>query len=304
MGWWSKQTDELRERIVSSMGRLLTQPLRSYEQRIPNDIQALRSQLRPGDVILVEGDQRISQVIRYLTQSSWSHAAIYIGDELRRLRPEVLPTYADLHGPEGRYLVLEALESGVTCSPITKYTRHNIRICRPRNLRREDLEQILIEVCAQLGKPYNMRHVLELGRYFFPVSLIPRRYRRAALRYGGEATEVICTTMLARAFAGVGYPIVPRVTLDEIENPQRWFDRLRRRDNTRMVRALYEKEDPALITPRDFDLSPYFDVIKFNHLANGKFDYRRIEWASTDVPAPPAAVSSTETSEDVESNAA
>jgi len=47
---------------------------------------------------------------------------------------------------------------------------------------------------------------------------------------------------------------------------------------------------PALITPRDFDLSPYFEIVKFNHLALGKFDYRRIEWASDGEPS--AAVAS------------
>lgn len=278
MAWQQRMTEPLRRRVVAYMGRLLTQPLHTYEQRIPNDVAALKAQLRPGDVILVEGDQRISSVIRYLTQSSWSHAAMYIGDELRQLRPDVADTLTEEHGPEARQLVIEALEHGVACAPIIKYTRYNIRVCRPRGLRREDVETILQEVTSQIGKPYNMRHVMELGRYFFPVSLIPARYRRAALRYGGEATEVICTTMLARAFARVGFPIVPRVTLDEVEVPATWLNRLTRR-GPRAYRALYQKEDPALITPRDFDLSPYFDIVKFNHATASRFDYRRITWA-------------------------
>ena len=41
---------------------------------------ALMSQiLKPADVVLVEGKRRISTAIKYLTQSSWSHAAIYVG---------------------------------------------------------------------------------------------------------------------------------------------------------------------------------------------------------------------------------
>src|SRR5258708_21188343 len=85
--------------------------------------------------------------------------------------------------------------------------------------------------------------------------------------------------MLARAFAHVGYPILPRVIIDGTEPQSGW----RRRwlgGNGHGTRAIYHEEDPALITPRDFDLSPYFDIIKFNHLANGKFDYRPIEWAA------------------------
>jgi hypothetical protein len=41
---------------------------------------------------------------------------------------------------------------------------------------------------------------------------------------------------------------------------------------------------PTLLTPRDFDLSPYFDVIKFNQLAEGGFDYRNIRWICDEAP--------------------
>lgn len=288
MRWWQRLTEPIRRRIVGWMMRVLTKPRKSYEQRIPNDPVALRNLLRPGDVILVEGDQRISQVIRYLTQSSWSHAALYIGDALRRFRPELVPEMRQRFGNDASFLLIEALEDGVVCNPVTKYLQHNIRVCRPRGLRREDLDRILTEVTSQLGKPYNVRHVLELARYFFPVSLIPRRYRRAALRYGGEATEVICTTMLARAFASVGFPIIPRVTLTSEPTRRRWLPWLRGRGYD----ALYEKEDPALVTPRDFDLSPYFDVVKFHHATAVGFDYRRIHWAEVEGKATPEAAAS------------
>ena len=36
---------------------------------------------------------------------------------------------------------------------------------------------------------------------------------------------------------------------------------------------------PTLLTPRDFDLSPYFEIVKFNVVADGRFDYQRIQWA-------------------------
>ena len=294
MGLVSRVRSTLRRRVVAVLRRLLTKPLRSYEQRIPNSLANLQEQLRPGDIILVEGDQRVSQVIRYLTQSSWSHSALYIGDELRRLKPELAEALVAEHGAEARHLILEAtVEHGVACAPVAKYIKYNLRVCRPRGLRRQDLDHILEEVTGQIGRGYNVRHIFELGRYFFPVSLIPPRLRRAALAYGGEATRrVICTTMLARAFARVGYPIVPRVTLDEVPASHSWLGRLVGR-NGHSVRALYSKENPALITPRDFDLSPYFEIVKFNHLAGGKFDYRRIEWASDEKRpvASPAALS-------------
>jgi hypothetical protein len=35
---------------------------------------------------------------------------------------------------------------------------------------------------------------------------------------------------------------------------------------------------PTLLTPRDFDLSPYFEVVKFNKIVSGDFDYTRLRW--------------------------
>ena len=42
----------------------------------------LASCLKKGDVLLVEGTSRFSSAIKYLTQSSWSHAAIFVGDAI------------------------------------------------------------------------------------------------------------------------------------------------------------------------------------------------------------------------------
>lgn len=43
--------------------------------------EALLKSLQPGDVLLVEGNTRISAAIKFLTQSTWSHAALYLGPE-------------------------------------------------------------------------------------------------------------------------------------------------------------------------------------------------------------------------------
>lgn len=45
----------------------------------PMDPGTLATCLRPGDVLLVEGNTRISTSIKYLTQSTWSHAALHVG---------------------------------------------------------------------------------------------------------------------------------------------------------------------------------------------------------------------------------
>jgi hypothetical protein len=40
----------------------------------------IRSALKPGDIVLVEANTRLSAIIKFLTQSTWSHAALYVGD--------------------------------------------------------------------------------------------------------------------------------------------------------------------------------------------------------------------------------
>jgi hypothetical protein len=35
---------------------------------------------------------------------------------------------------------------------------------------------------------------------------------------------------------------------------------------------------PRLVLPRDFDLSPYFRIVKFNSVEEGPIDYQQIEW--------------------------
>lgn len=270
---------KLRRWLIAECTRLLTKPLHSYEQRVPNNIEQLKKALRKGDVVLVEGDQRISQVIRYLTQSSWSHSALYVGDELLRSSHGHAEEVRARFGSEARFLLIEAVDGGgVVASPLQKYEAFNIRVCRPQTLRREDLDRLLADVIGHLGDRYDVRHIFELARYFLPVSLLPRRWRRAALRFGSRRDrEVICSSMIANAFSRVGYPITPQVTLEHANAPHAWWHRLIGRD-VHQARPRFRNKDSALTSPRDFDLSPYFDIIKFNHFAHPRFNYRDIVW--------------------------
>ena len=45
------------------------------------------SVIEPGDVLLVEGDNRISAIIKYLTQSTWSHSALLSARSTARTSP-------------------------------------------------------------------------------------------------------------------------------------------------------------------------------------------------------------------------
>jgi hypothetical protein len=268
----------LGQRLFDVATRMLTKPRGNYSLRCPNDLPSLRRAIQKGDVVLVDGEQRVSEVIKFLTQSSWSHSAIYVGDELWRRFPARRPELIALFGDDARHLVIEALmEEGVIASPLAKYERFNLRVCRPHRLRADDLQRILDEVLAQIGLRYDVKNVLDLARYFVPVSLIPRRLRRQALHFGsGKPTEVICSSLIARAFQNVGFPILPAFERTTIEPERRWLARWRA---AQPYPAVFYRQQPSIVTPRDFDLSPYFEVVKFNTIEAADFDYRRVRWA-------------------------
>jgi hypothetical protein len=172
-------------------------------------------------------------------------------------------------------------------SPLSKYADFNTRVCRPFGLHPEHRRRIFDEVIAHIGFQYDVNHVLALARYFFPVSLIPRRMRRRALEMGSRlTTDVICSKLIGRAFQNVGYPILPLIESPSAPPPPRRFTE-RMFGRRRPYRAIFRAVSPDLITPRDFDLSPYFEIVKINSVEAEAFDYRRIQWAPSNVPQLP-----------------
>jgi permuted papain-like amidase YaeF/Yiix C92 family enzyme len=273
----------LRAGLTNYVIHLLTKPLRRYTVLFPNDIVNLRRHIRKGDVVLIEGNERISECIKYLTQSSWSHSALFVGDEPLRRWPGVREDFEEKYGEDAEYLLVEALvESGVVLSPLSKYRDFNIRICRPFSLSAADLRNVLDEALKHVGDNYDIKNIVDLLRFFLPVSFVPRRFRQRALRMGsGEPTRVICSGLIAQCFSQVNFPVVPSFA----QPPQ---PSLTRRVIWRLALSrgnpygVMKRVPPTLITPRDFDLSPYFETVKFNVIENLRFDYRRILWANDD----------------------
>jgi len=273
---------------------VLTKPLKTYALHIPNDIAALKRHIRKGDVILVEGNERVSECIKYLTQSSWSHAALYVGDEPIRRNPALKAPLAAQFGEEANFLLVEAIvEAGVVLSPLAKYRDFNIRVCRPFNLAAADLAEVMDEAIRSVGDTYDLRNVIDLARYFLPVSLVPARFRRRALQFGsGEPTRVICSSVIASSFNRVKFPIVPKYEqlppeAAPVAAPRRKLWPIGSKTTGALQYGVLRMVSPTLITPRDFDLSPYFEIVKFNIIENMRFDYRKILWADD---APPATV--------------
>jgi Permuted papain-like amidase enzyme, YaeF/YiiX, C92 family len=283
MGWLLKSFSRMRRAVVRFAVGLLTKPLKRYTLKYPNDLAELKRYLRKGDVLLVEGNERVSEVIKYLTQSSWSHSALYVGDEPIKRDPELRLRLAQEYGEEANYLLVEALvQSGVVLTPLSRYRDFNLRICRPYRLAEQDLKVVIDDALASVGRTYDLKNIVDLARYFLPVSLVPARFRRAALQLGsGDPTRAICSSMIAECFHRVRFPILPKIEplppgYPVAAPPRRILGRLR---SVRRPLGLYHMTSASLVTPRDFDISPYFEVVKFNLIAGAHFDYRQIVWA-------------------------
>lgn len=232
----------------------------------PCDFNRLKYEVRPGDVILVEGRSRVSKVIRIITQSPWTHAAIYIG-RLHDIEDPYLRKIVATHMKkrENLRLVIEGLPGqGIVVAPLSTYRHHHIRICRPIGLTPTDAELVIAFVIKSLGMPYNVRHLLDLARFLLPWSILPRRWGSTLFRTSnGEPDSGICTSLIAEAYTAVKFPILPFLKVDQ----EVGFELIHR--------------NPHLFTPKDFDYSPYFEIIKYP-----LFDpneplpyYRRLPWA-------------------------
>src|SRR5437764_7121103 len=116
------------DRFGQMLARYLEKPVTGYEPFTPSDPTALAASLRPGDVLLIEGNSHIAGVIKYLTQSTWSHAALYVGRIGERETADGEPLT----------LVEANVGEGVIAAPLSKYFRYHTRICRPVGLSADD----------------------------------------------------------------------------------------------------------------------------------------------------------------------
>ncbi|SNS86086.1 lipo-like protein [Antarctobacter heliothermus] len=242
----------------------LNRPSVGYTPFTPSDFDTLCRTLRSGDVLLVEGQERVSNAIKYLTQSTWSHAAMYVGDSL-----PVAPGTAEPHR-----LIEVNLGEGCVSAPLSKYALFNTRICRPIGLTPDERRAVTGFMTARIGLKYDLRNVFDLLRYFFPTPPVPVRWRRRMLAFGsGDPTRAICSSLIAQAFQSVRYPILPDMRVVKARSGSRYARR-----------EILHIRHHSLFAPRDFDLSPYFQIVK-PHLAEG-FDPHLLEWSAQPAPEP------------------
>ncbi|GAB1233003.1 YiiX/YebB-like N1pC/P60 family cysteine hydrolase [Ferrigenium sp. UT5] len=228
---------------------------------IPTSAAQLRANLKPGDVLLVEGSSRASSVIKFLTQSNWSHAALYVGDEAARV-PGLAP---------GACMIEADMVEGVRAVCLEAFTGLHTRICRPFGLNEAECLTVARYAVARIGQQYDLRNIFDLLRYLLPVPSISGRMRSHLLALGsGDPTRAICSTLIAQAFQSIRYPILPQVVRHSAQ----------RTECPDCVEEFYRLRHHSLFTPRDFDVSPYFQIVK--PMQDSGFDYKSLQWGDAD----------------------
>lgn len=251
--------------LGAQLARHLATEVHQHGSAPPTRADRLRATLQPGDVLLVEGHSRFSTAIKYLTQSTWSHAALFVGEEA-----------LNQAGAPHRHCFVEAdVSDGVRTVGMDLFEAYHTRICRPVGLNADDIQQVVVYVVARLGHQYDLRNVWDLARYLLPTPPVPQRWRRRMLSLGsGDPTRAICSTLIAQAFQSIHYPILPLVSTTRRDSP----------DCPACVDEILELRHHSLFAPRDFDVSPYFAVVKPT-LEQG-FDFRDLRWIPSDPVAP------------------
>ena len=226
--------------------------------------ERVRYEIKPCDVILVEGRSRISDVIRMISQSHWTHAALYIGRlhdiEDPKFRAKVAHHYSG--DPEQQLIIESLLGEGVVIKPLSTYQQDHLRICRPRGLSFRDSQQAINFAISRLGLDYDLRQILDLARFLIPWSIFPRRWRSSLFAHNaGRPTRTVCSTMIAEAFGYIQFPILPLVQMSADNQPKLF------------------RRNPKLCSPRDFDHSPYFDIIKYPFIDSSNYgSHRLLPW--------------------------
>lgn len=246
--------------VGTRLARYLARPRIGRDAAPPTPRERLLATLRPADVLLVEGHSRFGTAIKYLTQSTWSHAALYVGEQLREA------------GGDPAHVFVEAdVVAGVRSLGIDAFAGYHTRICRPVGLDDAARRQVCAYAIARVGSQYDLRNVIDLARYLLPTPPVPSWMRRRMLAFGsGDPTRAICSTLIAQAFQSIRYPILPVAMRRDLDTPE--------------CPGCYEEvlhiRHYSLFAPRDFDVSPYFQIIKPT-LADG-FDYRTLPWDDSD----------------------
>ena len=211
-------------RLLAALTLYFAQPIKHSITDPSADPQSLAALLKRGDVLLTHGNSRFAALIKCVTRSPWSHVSMYVGP-------------LD-HGPDPRCVVEADIAAGVRSIRLSELNALQVRVLRPVGLTDRDRCRLADWVVEQIGSEYDLAHAWHLLRNLLRL-LMPVRFRSAPGTIVLSAKRFICCSLLAHAFAWVGYPILLDQTMG----------------------GPTAAADPAHLIPGDFERASIFEAV-------------------------------------------
>ena len=214
----------IRIRVVDVLARYLAEPLGGSDFVTPAEQGSLAAILDRGDVLLTAGNTRCAALVKRLTRSTWSHVSMYVGPLEQAADP---------------LCIVEAdISAGVRPIRLSELKALRVRVLRPAALNETERCLLARSVVRSIGAEYDLAQAWQLGR-----SLLARGGRAAAkpraVPAGHSPRRFICSSLVAHAFALLGYSILPSDAALDADAPG----------------------SHVSLTPADFERAPVFRVV-------------------------------------------
>ena len=153
----------------------------NYQPAItPEVLRDLRQKLRPGDILLVRADEKLTAA---LLPGFWSHAAIYLGNrqELEQcgLHDDfVMSRFQEAVTEPERAFVIEAVAPRLGINPLEKSLFGDHVLALRPNLPLELIRAALREAFAHLGKPYDFEFNFNITHRIVCTELVYRAFHK------------------------------------------------------------------------------------------------------------------------------
>ena len=215
---------QTRTRLLGALLLYLAKPIKRPSPATTADARSFATLLDPGDVLLSAGNTRVAALVKRITRSTWSHVSMYVGPLEE--------------GSDPRCIVEADVAAGVRSIRLSELEALHVRVLRPVGLNDMDRRRLADWVVSRIGGEYDLAHAWVLGRNLLRQRL-PTRLRSPPDTMAKSATRFICCSLLAHAFALVGYSILP----------------------VQMRAGPTGTADHGNLTPADFEGAPVFRVV-------------------------------------------
>lgn len=227
------------------------------------DFNQARLLLKPADVLLIDGNTLADRKIKAITGSRWSQVCLYLG-RLHDIRNASLRAFINDHldCQSDTQLIFKAdLVKGMHITTLSELRQQTFRICRPHELTEDDTQNIVNYTINRASTTAKHAWWPAVRLLLVPWTLLPMHWRQRLFRaLSGRRLRRAMGGTVGDAFSFIQFPILPLVR-GEDDKPNKLY-----------------RQYPSVFYPADFDLSPYFDVIKYPFIGNANQKVRLHAW--------------------------